>query len=404
MPRIFKFMPLVLAFSLLLFSGCIVAKPVSSKGKYLPFKGGELEDLRQWVKYQAPVSDLNLAWARIDISWFNVETNPGVYDFDGPEYTNFKNAVISAKSMGAEIILVVKGVPDPYLYPTPYATAPAPDAAPTPWPSHCGRISLWGNPSGTDRLKFFLVAVLNRLKTDMQLPVSDPPPIRYIELWNEPDAQAYQTEPDYYGCWGQDPSKTNGVPPPFEVGVYYAQVLNAIAPYVKGQFLISGTHNSYIKFVAGAAADPKGGFLDTVIDNSIDNIDVVSYHIYVNTNNSYCDIPAYISQEESAFTYVRNYLDNHNGLSIPILISEGSMGYTPHGTQTPMPTAAPSFYNCQAQFASALMDWVKNKTSSGNLLGFIWYTVGVNGWRDTDLFYDDKTPKPAYYIWKNGGR
>jgi hypothetical protein len=399
-----KFLALVLVFSLLLFSELIIAKSRSAKGNYLPFKGGEIEDLRQWVTYQAPIGDLNLAWARIDISWYNVETNPGVYDFNGPEYTHFKNAVVIAKSMGAEIILTVKGVPDPYLYPTPYATAPDPNATPIPWPAHCGRISLWGNPTGTDHLKFFLVAVLNRLKTDMHLQVSDPPPIRYIELWNEPDAQAYQTEPDYYGCWGKDSSKTNGTPPPYDAGFYYAQVLNAIVPYVKGQFLSSGTQNSYIKFVAGAALDPQGGFLDSVIDNSINNIDVVSYHIYVNTTNTNCDIPAFISQEESAFTYVRNYLNNHNGSSIPILISEGGMGYVPYGTQTPAPTAASSFYNCQAQFAAALIDWVKIKTSSSNLLGFVWYTVGINGWRETSLFYDNQTPKPVYYVWKDGGR
>jgi hypothetical protein len=404
MTRKFKFLVLVLAFSSLLVFGLILAKSGRSKGKYLSFKGGELEDLQQWVTYQDSIGDLNLAWARIHLNWNQVETNPGVYNFNGPEYTNFKNAVIAAKSMGAEIILTVKGVPDPYLYPTPYATAPDATATPVPWPAHCGRISLWGNPSGTDRLKYFLVAVLNHLKTDMGLPVSGPPPVSYIELWNEPDAPAYQTEPDYFGCWAKDSSKTDGTPPPYDAGYYYAQVLNEIIPYVKGQFLIAGTQNSYIKFIAGAALDPRSGFLDTVIDNSINNIDVVSYHNYINTTNTKCDIPAFISQQESVFTYVRNYLDNHNGSSIPILISEGAMGYVPYGTQTPAPTAASSFYDCQAQFAAALLEWANTKSTSGDLLGFVWYTLGTNGWRETDLFYGNNTPKPVYSIWKDGGR
>ena len=318
MTKKFTFMALALAISLLLVLGLILAKPGRSKGKYMSFKGGELEDLKQWVNFRDPIEDLNLAWARIHLNWDKVETYPGVYDFNGREYTHFKNAVIAAKSMGAEILLTVKSVPDSYLYPTPYATAPDATATPVPWPARCGRISLWGQPSGTDRLKYFLGAVLNRLKTDMNLTVSDPPPIRYIELWNEPDAPAYQTEPDLYGCWAKDSSKTDGAPPSEDAGSYYAQVLNEVAPSVKEQFIISGTQNSYINFVAGAAADPQSGFLDAVIDNSISNIDVVSYHNYVNTNNTNCDIPAFISQEESDFTYVRNYLDNHNGSSKPI--------------------------------------------------------------------------------------
>jgi hypothetical protein len=189
----FKIMALVLLFSILLYSGFMIAKASNLKGKYLPYKGGELEDIKQWVTMQAPIGDLNLAWARIHLNWFNIEKSPGNYDFTSDEYINFKNAVIAARSMGAEIIMTVKGVPLADLYPTPYATAPNPTTSPTPWPVHCGRISLWGNPTGTDHLKYFLVAVINRLKTDMGLLSTDPPPVRYIELWNEPDGEAYLT-------------------------------------------------------------------------------------------------------------------------------------------------------------------------------------------------------------------
>jgi hypothetical protein len=52
---------------------------------------------------------------------------------------------------------------------------------------------------------------------------------------------------------------------------------------------------------------------------------------------------------------------------------------------------------------AALLDWVRIKTSSGKLLGFVWYTIGINHFRETDLFYPNKTPKPVYYVWKDWG-
>jgi hypothetical protein len=50
-----------------------------------------------------------------------------------------------------------------------------------------------------------------------------------------------------------------------------------------------------------------------------------------------------------------------------------------------------------------LLDWARIKTSSGKLLGFVWYTIGINHWNETDLFYPNKIPKPVYYVWKDWG-
>lgn len=71
----------------------------------------------------------------------------------------------------------------------------------------------------------------------------------------------------------------------------------------------------------------------------------------------------------------------------------------------PTQTPSPAFYNCQANFAAALLAWAegKNKETDVPLLGFIWYTIGYNGWRNTDLLYSDGSPKPVYYVWRDFG-
>lgn len=287
-----------------------------------------------------------------------------------------------ADSMGAEVIVTIKGAPEELLAPIATAT----NGTPTPYPFPCGRITA---PQGVDWLSLFIVALLQQLRSDFGLGLNDPPPIQYIELWNEPDAPAYEAVPDYFGCWV---SNYDGGTKYQEGGLYYAQVLNAVAPYVKSQFPTGS-----IKFVAGATMNVSNGFLDEVIDNSIANIDVVSYHNYKHLYSTNCDVAAYISEYEGNFASVRNYLDDHGGPMKPILISEGAMGYGL--AQTPEPT----FYDCQALFAANLLTWAEGKRVNGNLLGFIWYTIGTNGWRYTDLLYNNGSPKPVYYIWRDFG-
>ena len=167
-------------------------------------------------------------------------------------------------------------------------------------------------------------------------------------------------------------------------------MLHAVAPYVKSQFPPDS-----VKFVAGATMNTDNGFLEKVIDDALPDIDVVSYHQYVMiTNSSGCDIATYISTYDNSFSYVRNYLDSHGGTGKPILISEGAMGFYPVPSQTP----APTFYDCQARFAANLLTWAEGKRNNDKLLGFIWYTIARNGWRETDLLYNNGTPKPVYYI------
>jgi hypothetical protein len=368
----------------------------NARGKWISTKGGEVGDIRQWNKYQNPINELNLAWARIPLEWSKIETEEGAYRWDSDEYINVKNALTTVKKMGAEAILTIRDAPDFSIDPS-YGVSP--DGASTPWPALCGRIT----PQGMDHLASFIVALLGQLKQDYGLNVDAPPPITYIELWNEPDVDPTQTiRPDLYGCWQRgignaaDPAVT-GTPPPYDAGYYYARVLNTVAPAVKGRF-------PEVKFVAGAAISANSGFLSGVIDQALENIDVVSYHQYVKSPNTLCDIPALLAVQENSFAYVRDYLDQHGGSSRPILISEGAMRYTTYG-MTPLPggtqTPAPEFYNCQARFASDLLSWSQDKAAKGKLLGFIWYTIAVNGWEETDLLAPNKTPKPVYYSWKN---
>ncbi len=301
--------------------------------------------------------------------------------------------------MGAEVIITVKGTPFELIEPSPIATAP--NGTPTQWPFPCGRPS---TSQGIDRLKEFIAKLLTQLRKDLAA-IELSPSVFYIELWNEPDAPTDILDPDFYGCWVNPYYPYNATAVPSRVatsfaegGIYYAQVLNTIAPYVKSHFPAGS-----IKFVAGAVAGRKNGFLTTVIDNAIANIDVVSYHHYAYGYNSTCDLAAVIADYDTDFNMIRNYLDGHGGAEIPILISEGAMRYYSPATPVPTPTPAPAFYDCQADFAANLLGWAESKRNSGKLLGFIWYTIATNGWAETDLLYNNGTPKPVYYVWRDYG-
>ncbi len=368
-----------------------------TRGKWVSTKGGEVGDISQWYKYQPIFDELSLAWARIPIEWSQIEISDGNYDWSSAEYIRFKNAVTSAKGMGAEVILTIRDAPD-FLIDQAYGQSP--DGTSTPWPDLCGRIT----PYGYIHLANFVTVLLEQLKFDFKISANSPPPVTYIELWNEPDVDPSQTvRPDLYGCWqrgvsgGSGALNATGTQPSYDGGSYYAQVINFVAPAVKLEF-------PTVKFIAGAAASANSGFLDGVIDHALNNIDIVSYHQYVKASNTSCDISTMISVQEKSFNYVRTYLDTHGGSSKPILISEGAVRYSVSKT-TPMPessqTPAPSFYDCQAQFASSLLAWTQDKAANGKLLGFIWYTIGTNGWEETDLLFPNKTPKPVYYNWKN---
>jgi hypothetical protein len=207
------------------------------------------------------------------------------------------------------------------------------------------------------------------------------------------------------------------------VGAYYAQVLNTVAPYVKRYY-------PNVKFIAGAAREPHSGFLDQVIEDAWSNIDVLSYHRYVTSYDLNCEIPHYLSTQQSGFGYVRNALNTRTANDIvagmatptpkPILISEGAMKYG-NAELNPPP---PAFYDCQAKYARNLLTWLKVQATPGSLKGFIWYTVGFNGWYYTDLLNMDTptptptrrnyvnlvatptptpkyTPMPVYFVWKD---
>ena len=154
----------------------VLVKADNPVGKFVPVKGGEVEGVEagQWATYQDQINDLNLAWARIHVRWNEIdEGGNGDFDFaTDPEYTIFRNAVIIANTMGAEVIITVKGAPQSLIEPTPVATAA--NGTPTPWPFPCGRIS---TSQGVDRLKLFIVALLQQLRSDYGLGPNDPPPV-----------------------------------------------------------------------------------------------------------------------------------------------------------------------------------------------------------------------------------
>lgn len=387
----------VLIVALIYFIFNIEFENKETRGKWISTKGGEVADVHQWNSYQKIIEELNLAWARIPIEWSNIEISDGKYDWNSTEYINFKNATASAIKMGTEVILTVRDAPDFLIDPV-YGVGSGGTA--TPWPKLCGRITAEGNV----HLANFIMALLQQLRLDFGFGQNDPPPVTYVEMWNEPDVDPSQTiRPDLYGCWQRGFTSGAGTPtatgtlPPYETGSYYAEVINSVAPAVKGQF-------PTIKFVAGASISASSGFLPAIIDHALSNIDVVSYHQYVKTSNTSCDLSSLIATQENSFDVVRAYLDTHGGSSKPILISEGAAGYT-IDTLTPVPestaTPAPSFYDCQAKFATGLLAWSQEKAKTGRLLGFIWYTIGRNGWEETDLLYPNKTPKPVYFSWKN---
>jgi hypothetical protein len=225
----------------------------------------------------------------------------------------------------------------------------------------------------------------------------EPLEVKYIELWNEPDVPAgydtiTYTVPTFYGCWTVRPG--SGTPPPYnEAGIYYAKVLNTVAPYVKAQLPTMG-----VQFVAPAAAEVNTIFVDRVLNDAMNNIDVFSYHRYVNSYNESCNVPSALATQESSFAHARSDLNSHGGTAVPILISEGAMKHPITNTPSTL------FYNCQASYARSLISWLRNKEGTGNLKGFIWYTIGFNGWQSSDLLLNASgTPKPVYYAWRDWG-
>ncbi len=269
---------LVIAAILVLYSLSTATATVNPRGKYHSIKGGEAGGVLQWTTIPTLISDLNLAWARIPVKWKDVVSVDGNYNqtllTGRNDYKYFVNAVKAAQEMGAEVIVTVKGVPDDYKELASAGTDPNGD--PVYWPDYCGRIST--NRIG--KLGEFIKSMLDNLNTQSIQ-------IHYIELWNEPDVVANESEsPSAYGCWVKIPSATWPLAQALsDAGVYYAQVLNTVAPYVKRYY-------PNVKFIAGAAREPQSGFLDQVIEDAWNNIDVLSYHRYVTSYDLNCEIPS----------------------------------------------------------------------------------------------------------------
>jgi hypothetical protein len=133
------------------------------------------------------------------------------------------------------------------------------------------------------------------------------------------------------------------------------------------------------------------------------NLDVLTYHQYVDGYDYSCNISEALGIQKTAFAHVRSDLNSRGGTAVPIFISEGAMKYRHWETVTMTPQ--PLFFQCQATFAPSLLQWLDTKKGSGdNAKGFIWYTIGGNYWAFTDLIYPNGVKKPVYYSWKDWGQ
>jgi hypothetical protein len=172
------------------------------------------------------------------------------------------------------------------------------------------------------------------------------PNIAAVELWNEPDA--YHTAPDlapYIGC--------------FESGQKYAEFVCAVSPLIR-------LAHPEITIVAGAFVSP-GPFAVEFIENCSD-YDVLSFHHYEWYNGGEWDTVK-VAKDMASLT------------TKPVWMTE---------------TALLCSGECGSGFEQMQAQYLFYAAHISSLSRVFWYTLGSNGWNNSDLVWND-IPKPAWY-------
>ena len=183
-----------------------------------------------------------------------------------------------------------------------------------------------------------------------------------IEFWNEPDANRFP--PKYLmrhlGCWGN--TELDGK----RYGKFVGHVYERLKPNYQD-----------IEFLAGALTNPSADFAKGFITKAAGRFDVLTYH-----------------------SYPRYYKHNWNR---PIRASNILFGLAPDKPQMITETSLLSFGPGGAAFEAdqaAYFNHLLNNLDFNRVLAFIWFTLGNNGWGNSDLIYNN-VRKPVYFEWEN---
>ncbi len=312
-------------------------------------------------------------WVRIaGLWWPDVEPEEGARNWE--TQASFEAEMRAAVALGQRAILIVRGTP---------AWAQAVPG------SQCSAI----RPDKLDAFARFVGDLVGRYGTD-------PYRIRYYEFGNEPDLSPHLVEADSLtGCWGDEADTYYG-------GGAYAEMLRRAYPAVKqvlpdAQVLIGGLLLDCDPRLRGACRDDRPPqFLEGILRaGGGDYFDGVSFHAYdyynghagqyFNPNwHSSWDSTGPVLLAKAAFiaSLLRQYSVNGKySLATEVALLCGAWSDPPSGPGCQAAFELTKAYYLAQAYAGAL---------EAGLPATLWYSRA--GWRNSILFNDDRSPRPAY--------
>lgn len=318
----------------------------------------------------------NLSWIRYDgtnrgVLWSNVEAEQGERDWE--QLALFEEEISKVSAAGLIPIVVVRGTPT---------------WAQKKPPSSCGPI----REDALDDFADFMAELVERY--------SGPPyNVTYWEMGNEPDVHPGLVSPDhFFGCWGNYDDEYYG-------GGYYAEMLKHIYPAMKAA-------NPNVQIVTGGLnldCDPTNPppdkdckpakFLEGILLNGGgDYFDIVAYHAYsfwqLESTGDW-DLEHNVWKDRGGVVlgkadFLRDVMAQF-GDQKPLILTETSLLCIDYETNPDC--QGDEFFGAQANIVIRLYA----RLWANKILGGTWFTLHRNGWRESDLFGPNHTPKPAYH-------
>ena len=323
-------------------------------------------------------SSAKLSWIRYDnLFWSDVEPTQG--DRQWSELSDFEQDISSLSSNGLNPVVIVRSTPN--------------------WAQK--KAGYFCGPIAQDALDDFA-----NFMRDVVTRYSAPPyNVTHWELGNQPNlASIYVAQDSLFGCWGEPSDSGYG-------GGYYAEMLKKVYPAIKqadpnAQVLIGG-----LSLVCDPVQNPSNAscqpakFLEGILQNGGgDYFDIVSYHGYAfwsasesgdwDLNNASWQHRGGVVLGEADF--LREVLTQY-GFSKPLLLSEASLvcheGICPAGCHLTDANCPPeAFFVAQANYAIRLY----SRIWANGLLGGVWYELGSNNWRYSDMIRPRGNSPQAY--------
>jgi hypothetical protein len=318
------------------------------------------------------VSQAGMSWVRRNaLIWSDVEPTLGMRNWTAPSVTALEQELINASSNNMQVVLIVRSAPS--------------------WAQQfagytCGAI------------KSSSMTAFGDFMRDVVARYSGPPyNVKYWEMWNEEDIDPSISSPTSdYGCWGNQND-------PYYGGGYYANMLQAVYPKIKGadsqaQVLVGGLLLGCDPVNPPQGADCKASkFLEGILKNGGGSyFDGVSFHaydyywtgtgVYINPNwaSAWNTTGPVVSAK---ITFLKNVLSTY-GVSSKFLMNTEAAILCDSCTNDPTFETTKAYYIVQEYAA----------TIAGGLRATLWYSV--LGWRNSALLNPDLSPRPGYVAYQ----